>query len=164
MLWLNPNCLRIEEMESRYQYRQTKTHLSISGSTMITVSITLAKSSACTLLSTSFSNGIQSSNSSRTSGTSPPLHLSVFFTPSIDENTMCYLLQLVYTGKSMHMSYKTESDAHEFGKEVVYKFLNSMYINWQSFLLKLSETIINEHLLKLTSEKRINSLPLCLCS
>ena len=62
------------------------------------------------------------------------------------------------------MSYKTESDAHEFGKEVVYKFLNSMYINWQSFLLKLSETIINEHLLKLTSEKRINSLPLCLCS
>ena len=77
---------------------------------------------------------------------------------------MCYLLQLVYTGKSMHMSYKTESDAHEFGKDVVYKFLNSMYINWQSFLLKLSETIINEHLLKLTSEKRINSLPLCLCS
>jgi hypothetical protein len=69
----------------------------------------------------------------------------------------CYLLQLVYTGKSMYMSYQTESDAPKFSKDVVYRFLNSMYINWQAFLIKLSATIINEHLVKLTSEERINA-------
>ncbi|MBZ9632935.1 transposase [Clostridium sp. FP1] len=70
----------------------------------------------------------------------------------------CYLLQIVYTGKSMYMSYQTESNAPKFGKDVVYRFLNSMYINWQSFLLKLSGTIINESLVNLTSEKRINAI------
>ena len=41
----------------------------------------------------------------------------------------CYLLQLVYTGKSMYMSYQTEKDGSKFGKDTVYRFLNSMYIN-----------------------------------
>lgn len=70
----------------------------------------------------------------------------------------CYLLQLVYTGKSMYMSYRTESDAPNFGKDAVYRFLNSMYINWQAFLLKLSGTIINQNLVNLTSEKRVNAI------
>lgn len=70
----------------------------------------------------------------------------------------CYLVQIVYTGKGMHMSYKTESYTPKLGKDVVYRFLNSMYINWQAFLLKLSGTIINEHLANLTSEKRINAI------
>lgn len=33
-----------------------------------------------------------------------------------------------------------------------------MYINWQAFLLKLSRAIINEQLVNLTSEKRINAI------
>lgn len=70
----------------------------------------------------------------------------------------CYLLQLVYTGKSMYMSYQTESDTPKFKRDVVYRFLNSMYINWQTFLLKLSGTIINENLVNLTSEKRVNAI------
>jgi hypothetical protein len=70
----------------------------------------------------------------------------------------CYLLQLVYTGKSMYMSYQTENNTPKFRKDVVYRFLNSMYINWQVFLLKLSKTIINDHLVNLTSEKRINAI------
>lgn len=70
----------------------------------------------------------------------------------------CYLLQLVYTGKSMYMNYQTENNKHKFGKDVVYRFLNSMYINWQTFLLQLSKTIINKHLINLTSEERINAI------
>ena len=70
----------------------------------------------------------------------------------------CYLLQLVYTGKSMYMSYQTGTDSPKFGKDVVYGFLNSMYINWQTFLLQLSGTIIDKCLINLTSEKRINAI------
>lgn len=70
----------------------------------------------------------------------------------------CYLLQLVYTGKSMHMNYQIENSEPKFGKDVVYRFLNSMHINWHSFLLHLAGTIIKDHLLPLTSEKRINAI------
>ncbi len=38
----------------------------------------------------------------------------------------------------------------------MYRFLNSMYINWQTFLLRLSGTVIETHLLNLTSEYRLN--------
>lgn len=70
----------------------------------------------------------------------------------------CYLLQLVYTGKSMYMNYQTKSDEPKFGKDTVYRFLNSMYINWQTFLLQLSGTVIKTHLLNLTSEERMNAI------
>lgn len=73
-------------------------------------------------------------------------------------DVFCYLLQLVYTGKSMYMSYQTESDMPKFKRDVIYRFLNSMYINWQTFLLKLSGSIINESLVNLTSEKRVNAI------
>ena len=70
----------------------------------------------------------------------------------------CYLLQLVYTGKSMYMNYQTDNSEAKFGKDVVYRFLNSMHINWHSFLLYLAGTIIKDHLLPLTSEKRMNAI------
>ena len=41
----------------------------------------------------------------------------------------CYLLHLVYTGKSMYMNYRTKNDEPKFEKDTVYRFLNSMYIN-----------------------------------
>ena len=68
----------------------------------------------------------------------------------------CYLLQLVYTGKSMYMNYKTENSEPKFGKDAVYRFLNSTNINWQKFLLQLSGTIIKESLVSLTSKDRKN--------
>jgi len=68
----------------------------------------------------------------------------------------CYLLQLVYTEKSMCMNYKTENSKPKFGKDAIYRFLNSMNINWQKFLLQLSGTIIKESLVSLTSEDRKN--------
>jgi hypothetical protein len=34
-----------------------------------------------------------------------------------------YLLQLVYTGKSMYMNYKTENNEPKFAKDTVYRFL-----------------------------------------
>ena len=67
-------------------------------------------------------------------------------------------MQLVYTGKSMYMNYETEKMDKKFGKDVVYRFLNSMHINWQAFLLQLSGTIINKHSVNLTSEERINAI------
>ena len=70
----------------------------------------------------------------------------------------CYLLQLVYTGKSMYMNYQTKSDEPKFEKDTVYRFLNSMYINWQTFLLRLSGAVIKTHLLNLTSEERMNAI------
>ncbi|MDP4177183.1 MAG: hypothetical protein Q8900_02440 [Bacillota bacterium] len=36
----------------------------------------------------------------------------------------CCLLQLVYTGKSMYMNYKTEDNTDKISKDVVYRFLN----------------------------------------
>ena len=70
----------------------------------------------------------------------------------------CYLLQLVYTGKSMYMNYQTKSDEPKFGKDTVYRFLNCMYINWQTFLLRLSKNVIQTHLINLTSEDRMNAI------
>jgi hypothetical protein len=69
-----------------------------------------------------------------------------------------YLLQLVYTKKSMYMNYQNGTHHPGFAKDVVYRFLNSMYINWQLFLVHLAGTIINTHLLGLTSENRINAI------
>lgn len=46
----------------------------------------------------------------------------------------------------------------KFGKDVVYNFLNSMHINWQTFLLQWAGTIVKESLLKLTSEERHNAI------
>lgn len=34
-------------------------------------------------------------------------------------NIFCYLLQLVYTGKSMYMTYQTENDTPKFGKPYI---------------------------------------------
>jgi len=74
------------------------------------------------------------------------------------QDVFCYLLQLVYTGKSMYMNYKTENNEPKFAKDTVYRFLNSMNINWQKFVLQLSGNIINKSLVNLTSEDRINAI------
>jgi hypothetical protein len=52
------------------------------------------------------------------------------------------------------MNYETENSDTPFAKDVAYRFLNSMYINWQRFLLLLSAKVINHHIAPLTTDER----------
>jgi len=55
----------------------------------------------------------------------------------------------------MYMDLLSGKSTAEFRKDTVYHFLNSVYINWQTFLLILSSNVINKHFCSLTSEDRI---------
>lgn len=65
------------------------------------------------------------------------------------------LIMLIFTGKSLF--HLVTEKSYGFSKDTVYRFLNSMKINWQTFLLTLSFKVIAD-LVVLTSEKRINTL------
>lgn len=69
-----------------------------------------------------------------------------------------YLLQLVYTKKSMYMNILNGSHPSNFGKDVVYRLLNSPCINWTTFLLNLATCIIITKIEPLTSNKRTNAI------
>lgn len=69
-----------------------------------------------------------------------------------------YLLQLVYTKKSMYMNILNGTHDAGFGKDVVYRLLNSPFINWATFLLTLAVSVINNKITGLTSDKRINAI------
>jgi len=71
---------------------------------------------------------------------------------------LVYLIQLVYTSKSMFMNYKNDTNSDIFAKDVVYRFLNSTAINWAKILLRISSAVINKYLETLTSEDRINAI------
>jgi hypothetical protein len=73
-------------------------------------------------------------------------------------NVFAYLLMLVYTKKSLYMNIQLNKEEVFCGKDVIYRFLNSLYINWNLFLVKLSTEIISKHIVELTSEKRLNAL------
>jgi len=68
-----------------------------------------------------------------------------------------YLLNLVYTKKSMNMNNTNGTNNPGFAKDVVYRLLNSAHINWSKFLLSLSLSVILK-ISRLTSEERINAL------
>jgi len=69
-----------------------------------------------------------------------------------------YLLQLVYTKKTMYMNIQNGSNDAGFAKDVVYRFLNSSFINWSSFLLNIATNVIRSKISNLTSENRINAI------
>lgn len=69
-----------------------------------------------------------------------------------------YLLQLVYTKKSMHMNILNGTHDADFSKDVVYRFLNSASINWATFLISLAVSIITKSITMLTSEDRLNAI------
>ena len=53
-----------------------------------------------------------------------------------------YLFQLVFTNISMYMNLIKNEDNNrdkglDFKKDTVYRFLNSVYINWQTFIMIL---------------------------
>ena len=67
---------------------------------------------------------------------------------------LVYLIQLVYTGKTMNMNYTLDSNTPEFKNDVIYRFLNSMHINLEKFLLLLSSAVIGTTIQKLTVKDR----------
>ena len=71
---------------------------------------------------------------------------------------IAYLMQLVYTKTSMHMNMLNDTNATGFKKDVVYRLLNSISVNWQKLILTVSATAIIEHVSPLTSKERVNVL------
>lgn len=69
-----------------------------------------------------------------------------------------YLLQLVFTCKSMYMSFRLNETASAFAKDTVYRFLNSPNINWLKILLLCAEKIICNVLDPLTDTNRIDAI------
>jgi hypothetical protein len=68
-----------------------------------------------------------------------------------------YLVQLLFTKKSMYMDMLTGKQCIGFSKDTVYRVLNATYINWTSFLLWLAAVVIG-FVSTLTGEKRLNAI------
>jgi hypothetical protein len=68
-----------------------------------------------------------------------------------------YLVSLVYTGKGMIQDMNSSSPlAQGFSKDTVYRFLNQLYVNWQSILLLIAGNAVSG-IDKLTSEARLSA-------
>ena len=72
-------------------------------------------------------------------------------------NVMMYLVQLVFTKKSMYMNLLNGTHSAGFAKDVVYRLLNATFIKWASLILSLSMSVI-EAIHPLTGEDRRNAL------
>jgi len=68
-----------------------------------------------------------------------------------------YLVQLVFTNKSMYMNILMNVNPAGFAKDVVYRLLNSPYINWGKYMLLTAVSVIH-NIEGLTSEDRLNAL------
>jgi hypothetical protein len=69
-----------------------------------------------------------------------------------------YLFSLIFTNRSMYMNMLMGTNKADFKKDTVYRFLNSIHINWIRFTTLLSKQIISKSLTKLTDDKRVNVL------
>ncbi|WP_430347829.1 IS4 family transposase [Thermoanaerobacterium thermosaccharolyticum] len=69
-----------------------------------------------------------------------------------------YLFCMIFTNRSMYMNMIMGTNQVGFKKDTVYRFLNSIHINWIRFTTWLSAQIINETITGLTSDKRVNVL------
>jgi hypothetical protein len=65
-----------------------------------------------------------------------------------------YLLCLVFCDRSMYMQIMTGRYTEAFGKNTVYRFLNSVKTNWERITCMLSARIINGSVRKLTADDR----------
>ena len=70
---------------------------------------------------------------------------------------MMYLVQLVFTKKSMYMNILNGTNSAGFAKDVVYRLLNSSFIKWSLLLLSLAVTVIGK-ITPLTGADRLNAL------
>jgi len=69
-----------------------------------------------------------------------------------------YLFSLIFTNRSMYMNMLMGTYQAGFGKDTVYRFMNSIHINWLRFTTWLSARIINDTITRLTNDERINVL------
>jgi hypothetical protein len=69
-----------------------------------------------------------------------------------------YLFSLVFTNRSMYMNFLTGNHKENFAKDTVYRFLNSISINWMKFTSLLSAKIITTTIANLTNKERVNVL------
>jgi hypothetical protein len=72
-------------------------------------------------------------------------------------HVLMYLVQLVFTKKSMYMNILNGTHEAGFGKDVVYRLLNSTFIKWSTFLLSLAVSVIGT-IVPLTGTDRLNAL------
>ena len=70
---------------------------------------------------------------------------------------LMYLVQLVFTKKSMYMNILNGTHRAGFAKDVVYRLLNSTFIKWSLFLLSLAVSVMGT-ITPLTGEDRLNAL------
>jgi hypothetical protein len=69
-----------------------------------------------------------------------------------------YLFSLIFTNRSMYMNMLMGTHQAGFGKDTVYRFTNSIRINWIRFTTWLSTQIITETITGLTDDERVNVL------
>jgi hypothetical protein len=67
-----------------------------------------------------------------------------------------FLVTLVFMGKNLWRYLDSEAGNAPFQKDSIYRFLNNCYYNWRKFLLLLSSQIIQNRIVPLTDEKRVN--------
>jgi len=72
-------------------------------------------------------------------------------------HVIMYLIQLVFTKKSMYMNILNGTNGAGFGKDVVYRLLNSPFIKWSRVLISLAVTVIGG-IDPLTDSERRNAL------
>ena len=69
-----------------------------------------------------------------------------------------YLFLLIFSNRSMYMSLLTGRNTPNFAKDTVYRFMKMVQINWMRFTTILASRIINNAILPLDSEDRVNVL------
>ena len=67
-----------------------------------------------------------------------------------------FLVTLIFMGKNLWRYLDTGAGNTPFQKDAVYRFLNNCSYNWRKFLLLLSSQIIQNRIVPLTDEKRVN--------
>lgn len=69
-----------------------------------------------------------------------------------------YLFALVFTNRSMYMNMLMGTFEAGFAKDTVYRFMNSIHINWIHFTTLLASRISSETIATLTGDNRVNVL------
>ena len=64
---------------------------------------------------------------------------------------MRMIFSLVFTGKNLFRYLQADSSGSEVSKDTVYRFLNSVNVNWRKFLHLLCAGVLNKKILPLTS-------------
>jgi len=69
-----------------------------------------------------------------------------------------YLIQAVFTNRSLYMSYLTGRNYLDFSKDTIYRFWNSTAANWLRFMSLLAASIVEKTFGNLTSYDRVDVL------